>query len=230
MTLYPAEIRVFMLTLLYSVHYEFPPSNNIHKSMLLRGVKLPEPTLDAGDLDDTRNRAGRTGRGFGGAPLRDGGRRNGNGYSGYGNGNGYSNQGPPINYANPFAAHLNPSFDPSMLNRAPPPPPHVAAANGWAPPPPPTMQASGSYWNGAGYTAEGGQGWGYRGPPPQAQQGYGQGGNYGGRDSYRGGDGYRRDERDSYRGGGGRDRDYGYGRGSSNGGYHDGYSGGGRRY
>lgn len=188
--------------------------------MLLRGVKMPDPVLDSADIDGTRNRSNKSGRSFGGVPLREnsGGRGNGRGGS--------------INYGNPFAAHLNPNFDPNNMGRAPPPP-HLAAQMGYQPPPPPTMQSSGSYWTGAGYNT-GSQGWGYRGPPPPGnggynQQGYNnQGGHGGGRDSYRNGgrDSYRGE--DSYRGGrngynGGRDQGYDRGR---NQGY--GY-GGGRR-
>lgn len=182
--------------------------------MLLRGVKMADPVLDSADIDNTRNRSNRSGRSFGGVPLRDnsGGRGNG--------------RGGAINYGNPFAAHLNPNFDPNVMGRAPPPP-HLAAQMGYQPPPPPTMQASGSYWTGAGYNT-GSQGWGYRGPPPPAnggynQQNHNQQGYGGGRDSYRNG-GREPYREDSYRGGGdnyqgGRDsyqsgrRDQGYGYG-----------------
>ncbi|MBE7180790.1 MAG: hypothetical protein INR71_06205, partial [Terriglobus roseus] len=147
-----------------SVYYEVPTSTNIHKSMLLRGAKLPPPVLDSSDIEGTRNRAGRSGRNFGGAPLRED--RNGGGHRG-GYGGGGRGGGAAINYGNPFAAHLNPNFNPANSNRAPPPP-HIAAAQGWVPPPPPTMQASGAYWTGAGYNTGGG-GWGYKGPPGQQQ-------------------------------------------------------------
>lgn len=203
------------------VFYEFPKSTNIHKSMLLRGVKMPAPVLDAADLDGTRNRAGRSGRSFGGVPLRED--RNGNGYN-----NHHGNRGGSINYSNPFAAHLNPNFNPGTMNRAPPPP-HIAAAQGWVPPPPPSMQASGAYWNGQGYNTSGGNNWGYKGPPGQQQQQYGGGGGGGGygggRDDYRRDDGYRRRDddrnRDGHGYGGGRDRNYGRG---------GGYQGGRDRY
>ncbi len=103
-----------------SVHYEMPRSHNVHKSMLLRGVQMPTPILDGTDIEETRTNAGRTGRGYGGAPLRD-------------NGTG---RGQKINYANPFAQHLNPNFNPAVQQRAPPPP-HLVGPNGWFPPPPP---------------------------------------------------------------------------------------------
>lgn len=130
--------------LLRSVNYEMPHSNSIHKSMLLRGLVFPPPALDRGDIEATRNRAARGGHNNfhsnhnrrGGrfengnysdmmAPRHKPPRRNNGGSSGY-------------NPENPFAAHLNPNFDPNVTGRAPPPP-HMAAANGWLPPPPPGM-------------------------------------------------------------------------------------------
>lgn len=48
-----------------------PHSDHLHKSMLLRGVVFPPPALDHSDIAMTRSRAGKTGRGFGGAPFRD---------------------------------------------------------------------------------------------------------------------------------------------------------------
>jgi hypothetical protein len=47
-----------------------PCSNHIHKSMLLRGVKLPTRVLDQNDIEGTKSRAARSGRSHGGAPLR----------------------------------------------------------------------------------------------------------------------------------------------------------------
>jgi 5'-3' exoribonuclease 2 len=103
-----------------SLHYEMPRSHNVHKSMLLRGVRMPPPMLDRTDIEETRTNAGKTGRGYGGAPLRENG----------------AGRGQRINYANPFAQHLNPNFNPTMQQRAPPPP-HLVGPNGWFPPPPP---------------------------------------------------------------------------------------------
>ncbi|KAK4960814.1 5'-3' exoribonuclease 2, partial [Elasticomyces elasticus] len=51
-----------------SVHYTFPSSTHIHKSMLLAGVQFAMPVLDFGDVQETRSRAQRGGRSYGGVP------------------------------------------------------------------------------------------------------------------------------------------------------------------
>jgi 5'-3' exoribonuclease 2 len=93
------------MLILLSVHYEMPASKTDHKSMLLNGVKLPTPALNRADIEATRGRASRTGRSFGGAPFRGGGR-----------GGGRGGRGGSINYAdsraNPFAQHLQAGFVP----------------------------------------------------------------------------------------------------------------------
>ena len=81
---------------------------------------MPTKALDSGDIAAIRSRANRSGRSYGGAPLNDD--RNG-GYQGRGgrNGGGYNGGGGnPINYANPFAAHLNPNFVPGAGRGLPP--------------------------------------------------------------------------------------------------------------
>ncbi|KAI9825759.1 MAG: 5'-3' exoribonuclease 2 [Sarea resinae] len=140
-----------------SVHYEMPHSSHVHKSMLLRGLKMPSPKLDRADIEGTKGRAGRSGRSFGGAPLRDYGERND------------QNRGPPVNYsdsrANPFAAHLNPSFNPQGFNgnQLIPPPPGALATPGWVPP----MPDPNSFWRGPPPPPPGqGFQYGYGGPPP----------------------------------------------------------------
>ncbi|KAL8810500.1 MAG: hypothetical protein Q9200_002534 [Gallowayella weberi] len=119
-----------------SVHYEMPRSSHVHKSMLLRGVQPAPPTLNREDIEATKAAAARSGRSFGGAPLR-------------GNGRGRGAGGDHINYGdkrpNPFAAHVNPGY-------APPPPPYFQGGRGpppmppqgWVPPPP------GGQYNGYG--------------------------------------------------------------------------------
>ena len=52
-----------------SVFYHMPPSTANHKSMLLAGVHLPTPVLDYSDVEATRARSQKSGRGFGGVPL-----------------------------------------------------------------------------------------------------------------------------------------------------------------
>lgn len=183
-----------------SVHYDIPRSNHIHKSMLLRGVKFPPSALDQADVEATRNRAGRSGRSYGGAPLRGD-------HGGRGRGQ--------ISYAdarpNPFAAHLNPGFNnvsapgnywatppaPSGMGWAPPPPGSDPFMRG--PPPPPTA----SYPHGYAPPVPG-----YPYPPaPLAQNAYQTGGQHRGgyANNDRGGDGYR--------------PPYGSGNGGNSGGY-----------
>lgn len=136
-----------------------PRSNHIHKSMLLRGVKLLPPALDRADIEATKGKANRSGRSFGGAPLRDD----------YGNGN-VRGRGQ-ISYAdsrpNPFAAHINPNYPPPNMSSNPrgplpshppsawlPQPPGAQAFRRGMPPPPPLG---------------GGVPYGYQ-PPPQQYQ------------------------------------------------------------
>ena len=143
---------------MFSVHYEMPRSSHIHKSMLLRGVKFPPPALDRADIEATKGKANRSGRSFGGAPLR----------GGYGNGNGRN--GGQISYAdnrpNPFAAHINPNYASpgvSSNSRGPPPPqpPH-----GWLPQPPGAQAL-----RGAPPAPSLGRGVPYGYPPPSQQYG-----------------------------------------------------------
>jgi 5'-3' exoribonuclease 2 len=151
---------------------------------------MPPRVLDDNDRQMTRGRASRSGRSYGGAPLR----RN------YNNGN-YRGREPPVNYSqgpgpinrnNPFAAHLNPNFDPSILSRGPPPP-HMAAAAGWIPPPPPGM-------NMPHFGGRGGPPGGFDyGRPPVRDHGY---------PPPRDRDEYRPSQDHGYGRGGGRDRRY----------------------
>lgn len=216
-----------------SVIFEMPSSKHVHKSMLLRGVLMPTPELDNGDIQKTRGLASKAGRNFGGAPLDNGG-----GYRGGrgGNNNRGGGRGGSINYANPFAAHL--AFPPGQG----PPPPHMAAQQGYAPPPPPGWTPpggnnynGGSNYNGGGYNSggyqnqnqnysqgyQGGGNQGYGGGRDQGQYGGSQGGynNGGGRDDYNGnGGGYRGGRGGRGGGGGGGNRDGGgRGRGNYNG-------------
>lgn len=153
--------------------------------MLLRGAKLPTPALDRSDIEILRSKGQRSGRSFGGVPLKNhhgGGRINygpggppgqggrgrgyGNGYGrGYGNGNGYgggygggqSQYGPPPGWQ--------------------PPPPGFPGFGVGVPPPPPPAHLSGGYNQGYGqdyrtdrYTPGGyGDSQQYRPPPPPGQ-------------------------------------------------------------
>ncbi|KAK3997076.1 exoribonuclease 2 [Cladorrhinum sp. PSN332] len=166
------------------VHYEFPASAHQHKSMILRGVKLPTPALDRSDIEALLSKGRNAGRSFGGVPLNNSGRggrgdrinygpgggRNdrggyggnsgnggyGNGYGGGGRGGGGGGGG----YRGGGRGGGNGYRGGGRDHYAAPPP-------GWQPPPPP------------GYP-----GFGAGGPPPPppgyGQQGYGQGYNQGG--------------------------------------------------
>ncbi|KAM0797988.1 exoribonuclease 2 [Usnea florida] len=137
-----------------SVHYEMPQSIHVHKSMLLRGVKVGPATLDRADIEATKGRAMSSGRSHGGAPL-GGGRGNGRGRGGHMN---YSNDRP-----NPFAQHLKPGFapPPNGFGRGAPPP---GQFNSYPPPPPPR-----TYFNGPPPPVQNGY---YGGPPPATQGRY----------------------------------------------------------
>ncbi|KAL2127744.1 hypothetical protein VTI74DRAFT_10241 [Chaetomium olivicolor] len=167
-----------------SVYYDMPSSSHTHKSMLLRGVKLPTPALDRSDIEILRGRARNSGRSYGGVPLKNnygggggrgrdtinyaggppmhggGGRGGGGGErGGYQQDRGYGNgYGGGSGYGNGYGGHQQ---------YAPPP-------QAWQPPPPP------------GYP-----GFGVGVPPPPPPPGYGQG--YGGSHGYGGGQGYRND-------------------------------------
>ena len=118
-----------------SVCYEIPKSTSVHKSMLLRGLKMPPEALDHGDKVSTREKASRTGRSYGGAPLHEGGGRDGPRIN-------YSSRGPPSHQngeparPNPFAQHLDPSFVPPQgRNMMPfPPQPYQTPSYGNQPP------------------------------------------------------------------------------------------------
>ncbi|KAH0424078.1 hypothetical protein KCU90_g8498, partial [Aureobasidium melanogenum] len=76
-----------------TVHYVMPPTNTIHKSMLLPGLIPPNPVLDYSDIESTRQKSQKSGRQFGGAPLYDQGGRGRIDYNAGGGGNGYNNNG-----------------------------------------------------------------------------------------------------------------------------------------
>lgn len=133
--------------------------------MLLRGVKFPPPALDKAEIEVVRSKAASSGRGYGGAPLRNG------------NGGG---RGGRINYAserpNPFAAHINPNFVPPPgwvppapgtmgYSQGPPPPPRGGFNDSYRPSYPGGPQQSGnqhggyysqeSYYNQSSYSSQG---------------------------------------------------------------------------
>lgn len=102
-----------------NVYYDLPLSSNIHKSMLLRGVEFPPQILEQDDIEGTRMRALKSGRSFGGAPMRDpsghhrgrGGRINyaDRGGRGGGGGGGGWNVGPNGRGSHTHSAHAKPT-------------------------------------------------------------------------------------------------------------------------
>lgn len=185
-----------------TVHYYFPESKSIHKSMLLRGLKMPTPALDGQDIAEAQDRAMKTGRTFGGAPLRSGSFRGGrgggrmdygqnNGHSGRGGGGrggggghrsgGYNSGGGNAAYGSQHQQQQYPAapanFDPRMFPGGVPPPPHLAMQQGFVPPPPPGMAFQPGGF--PGYPPPPNPYGGFA-PPPQ-HQGYANGhGAYGG--------------------------------------------------
>ncbi|OLN95304.1 5'-3' exoribonuclease 2 [Colletotrichum chlorophyti] len=214
--LYPLE-RGGMPNLDYDrsirVYYLFPSSSHPHKSMLLRGVKLPTPALDRSDIETLKGKSSRGGRGgYGGGSFGRG------GYSGggrqdrppshMGNGNGYGRQGP------------HPSGPSPIQSWQPPPPGHPGFGMGLPPPPPPPGYGNDYRGQNGSYRGGGsGDGYGHNQsyvpqPPPGPNSSY-----YGGHDG-----GRRGGSRGGYHGRGG------YGVGGRGGGYGNGgshYGGGG---
>ncbi|KAL0940808.1 GTPase-activator protein for Ras-like GTPase [Colletotrichum truncatum] len=192
--LYPLE-RGGMPSLDYdrslSVWYSFPESSHPHKSMLLRGVKLPTPALDRNDIETLKGKASRSGRGYGGAPLgrngyNDGGRREHFSYAPSG-GNGRQDRPPPRSGNGTYGRYGNqPSGAPQAQFWQPPPPGHPGFGMG-LPPPPPMYHSDGRNSNGS----YGGGGYGQHqnhGPPPSgpsnSNHGHHDGGRRGGRGGY----------------------------------------------
>ncbi|KAK3315247.1 exoribonuclease 2 [Apodospora peruviana] len=200
-----------------SVHYEMPTSSHTHKSMLLRGLKMPTPALDRSDIELLKSNANKSGRGYGGVPFgrsnsnrggrgqsfnygpgghgRNDNRGNGRGGSyqqgngnGYGNNNRYNN-GPPPRQNNSYAAPPPPNWQ-----AGPPPPiPGYPGFGMGVPPPPPGVHMAGG--GGGRYPPQGG----YAPPPPPGYPAGGHQGGYQGQGQGRGG-GYQGQQN---RGGGG---------------------------
>ncbi|EEY15371.1 5'-3' exoribonuclease [Verticillium alfalfae VaMs.102] len=122
-----------------------------HKSMLLRGLKMPTTALGRSDIEQLRNKSSRSGRGgWGGAPsgrYNDGGRGRGRG-GGYG-GRGAFHYAESGGRAQQHSSHYqngSASRDHYGAQKAPhppsawqpPPPGHPGFGMGLPPPPPPT--------------------------------------------------------------------------------------------
>lgn len=84
-----------VLTTNRSVYYDMPSFTQPHKSMLLRGARLPISTLIRSDIEVIHSRASRSGRGYSSARLDRGDR--------------YRNQHKSIHYSSlsRAAPHLN---------------------------------------------------------------------------------------------------------------------------
>jgi len=181
-----------------------PKSTNVHKSMLIKGVKMPTKALNQSDIESTRGRAARSGRNHGGAPLQGDGRgRNSFNYSSNQYQSGHNSQ---QSYGSRNNGYSNHQYSAPTSGWQPPPPGVGGFARGPPPPPPPGY---GSYrpQNPPGYQQgyqQGGQG-GY-GPPPGYEGGNdrrraGDRGGYSNNDGYRGGSNGYNGGGDNYRGG-----------------------------
>lgn len=138
-----------------------PSSSHVHKSMLLRGVKLSTPALNRDDIEATKGRAATAGRNPGGQQR---GGYGGRGRGGYG-GNQNSNNGPGYSRPQQYpregqGGHNGYSQYPQPPQGWQPPPPGVGGfARGPPPPPPvgynqyPAQQSHGHGQYGAQYPA-----------------------------------------------------------------------------
>lgn len=74
-----------------SVYYDMPQVSQTHKSMLLRGVRMPPPALTRSDIEVIRGKTNRPGRNYGGGPPHYGNNNygNNNGRPRFGNSGGY---------------------------------------------------------------------------------------------------------------------------------------------
>jgi 5'-3' exoribonuclease 2 len=114
-----------------------PRSSHIHKSMLLRGVKLPSRALDQSDIEGTRSRAARSGRSHGGVPLRGNGGSQGHDSFNYAGSNSFSR--PQNRNQQSYSGYndYNNNYAPPQVSSWQPPPPGVAGFARGPPPPPP---------------------------------------------------------------------------------------------
>lgn len=242
---YPNSKR--SLTQINSVNYEMPESSHTHKSMLLRGVKLPHPALDRSDIEILRSKGQRSGRSYGGVPLknnyhgggrggdrinyapggpyhggsgRGGGGGGGGGRGGYGNG--YGRGGGGGGYGGGYGGggggqHQHQQYAPPP-GWQPPPPGYPGFGVGVPPPPPPAHLGGGSY---GGYNRNDSYRPGLPPPPHGGGGGYqgyhGQGQSQGQEQSYRPPSGQGQERRYDGRGYGG-----GGGRGGGGDRYRDG--------
>ena len=126
-----------------------PKTSHTHKSMLLRGAKLPTPALNRSDIEIMKGRSRRGGRNFGGAPLGrsdqppvhygPNGQSQRGGYRGGYRGGG-STRGGYSHHSSSFPGPPPPGWHPS-------PPGAPGFGMGVPPPPPPAHYQPGGYNN-----------------------------------------------------------------------------------
>ncbi|KAI1178220.1 hypothetical protein F4777DRAFT_586841 [Nemania sp. FL0916] len=158
-----------------TIYYDMPSSSHTHKSMLLRGVRLPPPALNNSDIEELKGKARNSGRSYRGAPLgrqHHDGRRERMNYGPDSRRDG--NYRPPSQYNN-GGRHGGPNAFPGPPMIPPgwaPPPPGVAGfGSGLPPPPPPAYHGGGrgGYGNsrGGSHGGYGGKGYNQRYAPPE---------------------------------------------------------------
>ncbi|KAL7954277.1 exoribonuclease [Trichoderma compactum] len=130
-----------------SVYYDMPQVSQTHKSMLLRGVRMPSPALTRSDIEVIRGKTNRPGRNYGGPPQHYGNNNGGRHRGGYSGGyrdsrdsyNGHSGDNqrfePHYNapYGMPQPGRWQPSAGPAFDPRAGPPPgTYAQPQQGWS--------------------------------------------------------------------------------------------------
>ncbi|KAI1654180.1 exoribonuclease 2 [Daldinia decipiens] len=164
-----------------TVYYEIPNANN-HKSMLLRGVQMPNPALNRSDVEELKGKMRNSGRSHGGAPLGrqggwDGNRRD---RINYGPDSRRDRSERPPSYQNGYNNSYSAPPPVPPPGWVPPPPGFPGFGNGLPPPPPQAGAYIGNqfpdqYSGGYGGSYGGNRGGNYRG-----NYGGGRGGSYGG--------------------------------------------------
>jgi 5'-3' exoribonuclease 2 len=149
-----------------------PRSSHIHKSMLLRGVKLPSRALDQNDIEETRSRAARSGRSHGGVPLRGNSGSRGRDSFNYAGSNSLSrSQNQSQKSYGGYDEYNNNNYAPLQVSSWQPPPPGVAGFARGPPPPPPGPY--GAYPHAQSYQSQSRPpAYGNQHQPPMPQFGY----------------------------------------------------------
>ncbi|MCJ1312646.1 5'-3' exoribonuclease 2 [Agyrium rufum] len=158
------------------VYYDRPRTEQQHKSMLLRGVKMPATKLDRADIEATKNRATygnrRGGRGgyrnaHNNAYNNNNSHDQGNRQSRNGQQRGQENNNDNNNRSNPFAAYVNPNYPPAPPDPRMAPPVGYGYGNGGGP-----QRSQGQYYSPPGPPMYAQSQLGYYQPPPPPSSGY----------------------------------------------------------